>query len=211
MRAANINSNYRPRRSVRQYYHSTPKFYCTMENTILCRQRGATIDHVSLATDPYPALSVAGFQPSAFRLALEEAGICSPPYYAAPLFAFSFAKCKKLNPLFSNSSALFKKVYSANSFAIKGFRTLLQNTRVAPTLDRFSTPPCNPSQKGTPASPLPATLAAPVTNKSIVCRSYRNTGGVRPSVCRNAHTTLCKLSVKRRQKRFSDFENYRQY
>ncbi len=133
------------------------------------------------------------------------------PSYPAPLFACFFSKCKKLNPLLSNRSALFKKVYSANSFAIKGFRTLLQNTRVAPTLDRFSTPPCNPSQKGTPASPLPATLAAPVTNKSIVCRSYRNTGGVRPSVCRNAHTTLCKLSVKRRQKRFSDFENYRQY
>jgi hypothetical protein len=45
------------------------------------------------------------------------------------LFSFSCAKSEKINPLFSNSSALFKKECFTNCPAINTFRTLLQNTR----------------------------------------------------------------------------------
>jgi hypothetical protein len=39
------------------------------------------------------------------------------------------AQSEKINPLFSNSSALFKKECFDKPLAINGFRTLLQNTR----------------------------------------------------------------------------------
>jgi hypothetical protein len=42
-------------------------------------------------------------------------------------------KSQKLNPLFSNSSALFKKENSDNSFPTNHFCTLLQNTGSVPT------------------------------------------------------------------------------
>jgi hypothetical protein len=54
------------------------------------------------------------------------------------LFCFALPLCckrsQKLTPLFSDSSALLKGEYSANSFGISGFRTLLQNTGGVPTL-----------------------------------------------------------------------------
>ncbi len=57
---------------------------------------------------------------------------CFPLPRPAPASLFC-KKPKKLNPLFSNPSALFKKEYFANSFPIKGFRTLLQNTGGTPS------------------------------------------------------------------------------
>src|SRR5208282_35789 len=50
------------------------------------------------------------------------------PISAPSLFSLFVTKRKKLTPLFSCSSALFKKECLPNPFAIKAFRTLLQNT-----------------------------------------------------------------------------------
>ena len=54
------------------------------------------------------------------------------PIAAGSLFSLFSAKRKKLTPLFSNSSILSKKECLPKPFAIKAFRTLLQNTRVPP-------------------------------------------------------------------------------
>src|ERR1700730_12675554 len=56
------------------------------------------------------------------------------PISAPSLFSFFAAKCTKLTPLFSNSSALFKKECLPKPFSIKAFRTLSQNTRGVPSL-----------------------------------------------------------------------------
>jgi len=61
------------------------------------------------------------------------AGLCKfrvSPSSARSLFGLSLfcKKCQKITRLFSDSSALFKKECSDNSFSINSFRTLLQNT-----------------------------------------------------------------------------------
>ncbi len=61
---------------------------------------------------------------------LPRPGRGSSTFSSLPSFTLSpfYKKSEKITPLFSDSSALFKKERLDNSFSINSFRTLLQNT-----------------------------------------------------------------------------------
>lgn len=103
------------------------------------------------------------------------------PALRSPLLSHFRAKCEKITPLFSHSSALICRRQNANPFLFKRFRALSQKHPGWGTLQLLSAPdPCTDSQKHAPASPLLATLTDAFNHKPCVCHSYKNTGGVYP-------------------------------
>ncbi len=106
----------------------------------------------------------------------------STPLFHLHLFALS-CKVQKITPLFSNSSALFKKSVFTNSFSINGFRTLLQNRGVAPSY--FNLGSRLFSLLGTRHSPLATAAVNPVSANVDAASSIsplfatltKNTGG----------------------------------
>lgn len=143
-----------------------------MENTILCRQRGATMSHVSLVKHPanirFPNFRT--FQPSNLPTC------ASPPApFAAP------RKVRKNNsPVFT----LFRTLLPRPKCQPLPFQTVSHSFAKTPGVgypQLLSTPhPCTGSQKHAPASPLLATLTDAINHKPCVCHSYKNTGGVHP-------------------------------
>jgi hypothetical protein len=69
------------------------------------------------------------FVPNSCRGGSLDPLLSSPRLASTSLFSLLYRRFKKSNPLFSYSSALNEKEYFANSFPIKNFRTILQNTR----------------------------------------------------------------------------------
>jgi hypothetical protein len=155
-------------------------------------------------------LSLEGFRPrrpysrpltllalSAVEVSFEGALPTSAPSLFS-LFSLFATKRTKLTPLFSHSSPLFKKECLPKPFAIKLFRTLLQNTRggtpcdpssfdfkpstsiglsVSPfvaALTRQSQLIANPAT----LSPAFATLTSFVNSNPFVCHSYKKHPGV---------------------------------
>jgi hypothetical protein len=103
------------------------------------------------------------------------------PALRPPLRSQFHAKCEKITPLFSHSSALFCHGQYANPFLFNRSRTLSQKHRGWSTPQLLSTPdPCVDSQKHASASPLLATLTDAINHKPCICHSYKNTGVYTP-------------------------------
>lgn len=100
---------------------------------------------------------------------------CLPLPRPAPVSLFSVfcKKPKKLNPLFSHSSALFKKAYFANSFSIKDFRTLLQNTGGVPSAANIHLPRALATHHSPLATILPVISTYKTDTKQTTLSSFR--------------------------------------